>query len=84
MRFLLLVGAALGALAAPAAAAQGDGSARDVVQTAERAISDDSSATVNAQWIEAIRRDSTDRVASLGLASLARLTASGASNPRRR
>ena len=45
-----------------------------MVQTAERALADDSAAAVTARWLEAIRRDSTDRVAALGLASLARLT----------
>jgi CHAT domain-containing protein/tetratricopeptide (TPR) repeat protein len=74
MRCVLLVAAAVAAIAAPAAAAQGGGSARDVVQTAERALADDSSAAVTARWIEAIRRDSTDRAATLGLATLAHLT----------
>jgi CHAT domain-containing protein/tetratricopeptide (TPR) repeat protein len=72
MRSLLIVGAGLAALASPAAAAQGG--ARDVVQTAERALADDSAAAVTARWLTAIRRDSTDRGAALGLASLARLT----------
>ena len=35
---------------------------------------DDSVAAVRARWTEALRRDSTDRAAALGLASLARLT----------
>jgi CHAT domain-containing protein/tetratricopeptide (TPR) repeat protein len=70
MRLILSVGAVLAVLAAPAAA---QGSAREVVETAERALADDSSATVTARWIEAIKRDSTDRAATLGLASLARL-----------
>ena len=70
---MLFVGAALAALTAPAAAIQGGG-ARDVVHTAERAIADDSAAVVTARWLAALRRDSTDRVAALGLASLARLT----------
>jgi hypothetical protein len=78
VRFSFLVGAALAALAAPGAALQSSGqsggTARDVVQTAERALADDSAAVVAARWLEAIQRDSTDRVAALGLASLARLT----------
>jgi CHAT domain-containing protein/tetratricopeptide (TPR) repeat protein len=47
---------------------------RDVVQSAERAVQDDSVAAVRARWSEALRRDSTDREAALGLGSLARLT----------
>jgi hypothetical protein len=69
---MLLVGAALAALASPVAAVQGG--ARDVVRTAERALADDSAAAVTARWLGAIRKDSTDRAAVLGLASLARLT----------
>ncbi|HEY7481969.1 MAG TPA: CHAT domain-containing protein [Gemmatimonadales bacterium] len=74
MRFLMLIGTASAVLAAPAMALQRDGSPRDVVQAAERAVSDDSSGAVSARWIEALRRDSSDRAAVLGLASLARLT----------
>lgn len=73
MRSLFLAGAALAALTSPVAAIQGGG-ARGVVQTAERALADDSATVVTARWLEAIRRDSNDRVAALGLASLARLT----------
>ena len=47
---------------------------RDVVQSAERAVQDDSVAAVRARWTEALRRDSTDRAAALGLGSLARLS----------
>jgi CHAT domain-containing protein/tetratricopeptide (TPR) repeat protein len=47
---------------------------RDVVQSAERAIQDDSVAAVRARWTEALRRDSTDRAAALGLGSLAWLS----------
>ena len=72
MRSLLLAGAALAALGSPLAAVQ-DG-ARDVVQTAERAYADDSAAAVTTGWVAALRRDSTDRAAALGLATLARLT----------
>jgi tetratricopeptide (TPR) repeat protein len=69
---MLLVGAAPAPLASPVAAVQGG--ARDVVRTAERALADDSAAAVTARWLGAIRKDSTDRAAVLGLASLARLT----------
>ena len=72
MRSILLSGAVCAVLASPALAVQDR--ARDVVWTAERALADDSSAVVTARWLEAIRRDSTDRVAVLGLASLARIT----------
>ena len=58
----------------PLAAQQTAPGPRDIVQTAERAIQDDSAAVVRARWIEALRRDSTDRAAALGLGSLARLT----------
>ncbi len=74
IRSSLLVGAALAVLASPAAAQQATGAARAVVQTAERSVSDDSAATVTARWVAALRRDSTDREAALGLGTLARLT----------
>jgi hypothetical protein len=73
MRFLLLTGAALAALATPVGAAQ-DPDPRAVVQAAERAFQDDSVAPARARWSEALRRDPADRAAALGLASLARLT----------
>ena len=67
---IILLGLAL----APAAArAQTSPEPRTVVQTAERAVSDDSTGVVRARWEAMLRRDSTDRVAMLGLASLARL-----------
>jgi tetratricopeptide (TPR) repeat protein len=47
--------------------------ARDVVQTAERAVSDDSADVVRARWTGSLARDSSDRAAALGLGSLARL-----------
>src|SRR5687768_12410844 len=72
MRSLLLAGAACAVFGSPVAAVQSE--AREVVHTAERVLADDSSATVTALWLEAIRNDSTDRAARLGLASLARLT----------
>jgi hypothetical protein len=47
---------------------------RDVVQSAERAVQDDSVAAVKARWTAALQRDSTDRGGALGLGTLARLT----------
>ena len=61
-------------LVSSAAAQQSTPGPRDVVQSAERSVQDDSVAAVRARWTEALRRDSTDRAAALGLASLARLT----------
>jgi len=61
-------------LVSSAAAQQGTPGPRDVVQSAERSVEDDSAAAVRARWTEALRRDSSDRAAALGLASLARLT----------
>src|SRR5262245_65487112 len=63
---LLLVSSAAGQESTPGP--------RDVVQSAERAVQDDSVAVVRDRWSDAIRRDSSDRVAALGLGSLARLT----------
>ena len=61
-------------LVSSAAAQQTDPGPRDVVQSAERAVQDDSVAAVRARWSEALRRDSADRAAALGLGSLARLS----------
>jgi hypothetical protein len=61
-------------LVSSAAAQQTTPGPRDVVQSAERSVQDDSVAAVRARWTEALRRDSTDRAAAPGLASLARLT----------
>ena len=61
-------------LVSSAAAQQSTPGPRDVVQSAERSVQDDSVAAVRTRWTEALRRDSTDRAAALGLASLARLT----------
>jgi CHAT domain-containing protein/tetratricopeptide (TPR) repeat protein len=57
---------------AGAAAAQEPGP-RDIVHRAERAVQDDSVAPVRTSWNEALRRDTADRAAALGLGSLARL-----------
>ena len=61
-------------LVSSAAAQQSTPGPRDIVQSAERSVQDDSVAAVRTRWTEALRRDSTDRAAALGLASLARLT----------
>ena len=75
MRFHILLGAILPALGTSAAAAERSApEPRDVVHTAERAVSDDSLETVRARWSAALARDSTDRAAALGLGSLSRLT----------
>lgn len=58
----------------PLVAQQPSPGPRDVVQSAERAVQDDSVAIVRARWSEALGRDSTSREAALGLGSLARLT----------
>ncbi len=72
---MMVVGLLLGALLVDGSgSAQQASGPRDVVQSAERAVQDDSVATVRARWTEALRRDSSDRAAALGLASLARLT----------
>ena len=73
MRSSLLAAGLLLALGAPAAAQSAGAGARDVVQTAERAVSDDSADVVRARWTESLRRDSSGRAAALGLGSLARL-----------
>jgi CHAT domain-containing protein/tetratricopeptide (TPR) repeat protein len=69
---LILVLATAGAL--QTGASQQPPRPRAVVQTAERAVQDDSVAAVKDRWSDALRRDSTDRAAALGLGSLARLT----------
>jgi hypothetical protein len=48
--------------------------ARDVVRHAEHSVEGDSSAAVRTRWAARVARDSTDRAALLGLATLARLT----------
>jgi CHAT domain-containing protein/tetratricopeptide (TPR) repeat protein len=71
---LLTAGVALAVLAAPVAAIQVDAGARGVVQGAERAVADDSAAVVATRWNQALRRDSADQVAALGLGTMARVT----------
>jgi CHAT domain-containing protein/tetratricopeptide (TPR) repeat protein len=60
------------ALAAPVRAQQPGPAA--VVRSAERAVHDDSVQTVTTRWRATLRRDSTDRAAALGLATVARAT----------
>jgi CHAT domain-containing protein/tetratricopeptide (TPR) repeat protein len=69
---LLAVLAAVGF--APAAAQSFEATPADVVRSAERAVQDDSVRVVQTRWRAALRRDSTDREATLGLATLARVT----------
>jgi len=47
---------------------------REIVRRALRAVEGDSARAVAVRWQGALRRDSTDRAAALGLATLARLT----------
>jgi tetratricopeptide (TPR) repeat protein len=61
------------ALGAPAAAQTPD-DPRAIVLAAERAVSDDSADVASARWRAALARDSSDRTALLGLATLARMT----------
>lgn len=58
---------------AGAAQAQQPPDPREIVRRAERAVEDDSAATLRARWTEALRRDPDDRAAALGLGTLARL-----------
>src|SRR3954447_33631 len=58
----------------PAAAAQTPDDPRAIVFAAERAVSDDSADVASARWRAALARDSSDRTALLGLATLARMT----------
>jgi tetratricopeptide (TPR) repeat protein len=59
--------------AAPAAAQRAD-DAGAIVRAAERAVQDDSAQVAGERWRAALQRDSTDRAAALGLATLARQT----------
>jgi tetratricopeptide (TPR) repeat protein len=56
------------------AAAQTPDEPRTIVFAAERAVSDDSAQVASARWQAALGRDSSDRTALLGLATLARMT----------
>src|SRR6476659_8407206 len=55
-------------------AAQSPDEPRIIVFAAERAVSDDSAPVASARWQAALARDSSDRTALLGLATLARMT----------
>ena len=56
------------------AAAQTPDDPRTIVFAAERAVSDDSAQVAGGRWRAALARDSSDRTALLGLATLARMT----------
>jgi CHAT domain-containing protein/tetratricopeptide (TPR) repeat protein len=47
---------------------------RTIVLAAERAVTDDSAQRISARWGAALARDSSDRAATLGLATIARMT----------
>src|SRR4051794_6731935 len=65
---------AVALLSLSAAAWQTDADPELVVRSAERALQDDSLEQVSARWRAALERDSTDRAATLGLATIARQT----------
>lgn len=73
-RAVPLAGILLLAVSAAAAAQDPRDVPRTVVRAAERSVSDDSASTVTARWRTALARDSTDRAALLGLATVARMT----------
>ena len=56
------------------AAAQRDEDPRVVVRAATRAVQGDSAAALRARWTKRLARDSSDRAATLGLATIARLS----------
>lgn len=71
---VLLAGILCLTVPARAAAQHAGEQQRYLVHAAERAVSDDSAEVLTARWRAALQRDSTDRTAALGLATLARLT----------
>jgi len=71
-RLTLLFALATLATAPATSASQTDPDPERVVRTAERALQDDSLEQVSVRWREALARDSTDRAAVLGLATIAR------------
>src|SRR4051794_40169623 len=71
MRILLAILSLV--LGAPAAAQTPD-DPRAIVFAAERAVTDDSGDVASARWRAALARDSSDRAALLGLATVARMT----------
>ncbi|HKU61806.1 MAG TPA: CHAT domain-containing protein [Gemmatimonadales bacterium] len=71
MRILLAI---LSFVLGPPAGAQSPDDPRTIVLAAERAVTDDSAGTPGARWRAALARDSSDRTALLGLATLARMT----------
>ncbi len=73
-RLIVLFGLALLAAPGSSGARQGEPDPERVVRTAERALQDDSLEQVSRRWRAALARDSTDREAVLGLATIARQT----------
>jgi CHAT domain-containing protein/tetratricopeptide (TPR) repeat protein len=71
MRILLAIAVLLPGALAPA---QDPADPRAIVIAAERAVTDDSAGALSARWRAALARDSSDRAATLGLATLARMT----------
>jgi CHAT domain-containing protein/tetratricopeptide (TPR) repeat protein len=71
MRILLAI--AILALGAPSRGQTPD-DPRAIVLAAERAVTDDSAHVVSARWRATLARDSADRAATLGLATVARMT----------
>ena len=71
MRILLAIAILLPGIPARA---QTPDDPRAIVLAAERAVSDDSAQAASARWRAALARDSSDRAATLGLATLARMT----------
>src|SRR5919199_2407 len=74
LELLLLLALSLTASVPVAAAAGPRDDPRAVVREATRAVEGDSAARVRARWEGRLERDSSDRAALLGLASIARLT----------
>src|SRR5579871_4980714 len=58
----------------PLAVGASDGGARDVVRHALRAVEGDSVTVVAARWRQAVTSNPNDRLAALGLATIASLT----------
>ena len=69
-----LIGLAVLVAARPMAALQIEPEPERVVHAAERAFQDDSLERVSVRWRAALARDSGDRAATLGLATIARQT----------
>jgi tetratricopeptide (TPR) repeat protein len=70
MRILLAIAFLLPGVTVPI---QAPDDPRAIVAAAERAVTDDSAEVASARWRAALARDSSDRAATLGLATLARM-----------